>query len=253
MKSLDYEINQLTAFSKTYSDCFDLLQMKLDKLCQFMTCKENEMQWSLWGSHDEIKRFSEQLRETSNQALCSMEKYQSIRALEQKTNMSQYIANLAHSVKEELQHYGICSTSKVLFVGSGAFPLSALTIARETNADVLCLDIDSEAITLGKKVAEATGLQERVQFSQNRLTELSFMKEATHVMIASLVENKHEVLEELKHSIKADTRVMVRYGNGLKSIFNYPLEQDLSHEWEITTIIQSNNIYDTLVLQRKKN
>ncbi|MBH5316434.1 hypothetical protein I6N90_01265 [Paenibacillus sp. GSMTC-2017] len=252
LQSIEYEIKKLTLFSKKCSDCFELLQVKLDELCLFMTSEINEEQWQLWGHDKEIKQQSNQLRQTSTYALCEMEKYQSVSTLENKMDMSDYLTILSGAVKDELNEFRIVATSKVLFVGSGAFPTSALTIAKETNADVLCIDIDSEAIRLGRRVAEISGLQSKVLFSESPLNEQTFLKDATHVIIASLVRNKYEVLEELKKTLNAEAKIILRYGNGLKSVFNYPMEKDLTDDWDTTPISLNKSIYDTMIIESKK-
>lgn len=251
LRSLEYEIKQLCAYAKEHEECFDLLQMKLDALCQFMTIEENDRQWLEWGNQEEIQLYVEQLRETSVQALCDMEKYQSGLAIKQLLNVSEYIEILSRSVRNELRDFRIGHQSKVLFIGSGAFPLSALTIAHETHAKVVCLDIDPEAVEQGRKVAETWGLGDRIVFSGKPLKEISFVNEATHVVIASLVRNKLDILNDLKEKIQSGTRIMMRYGNGLKSIFNYPLEEDLSDDWRRTSISTGEGFYETMIIEPK--
>lgn len=197
------------------------------------------------------KVHSEQLRGTSSQALCDVEKYQSISMLNKKLNISDYISILSNSVKEELVQFHIDKHSKVLFIGSGAFPLSALTIAKEAGADVLCLDVDVEAVDLGRKVVEKSGLGSKVQFSSTSVKGLSIVNEMTHVLIASLVSNKLEIVNDLENRINDNASMIIRYGNGLKSIFNCPLQEDLSAEWNETRINRSKSIYDTVILQPK--
>ena len=148
---MEYEFNQLLAYARTHSECFELLQEKLDELCRFITCEENEEQWRLWGNHEDIKQHSSLLRDISAVALSTMEKYQSLRIVESKLDRSDYIAILSSTIQQELEQFQIDHTSKVLFVGSGALPLSALTIAQESRAEVMCLDIDKEAVDLGKQ------------------------------------------------------------------------------------------------------
>lgn len=250
LKLLEYEIKELTFYSKECCECFELLKNKLDDLCQFMTCEKNLNHWNRWGKDEEIKEQCEKLRETSVQALCDLEKHQSVCTYNHELEISNYISVLSHSVKDELEHFCMDQQSKVLFIGSGAFPVTALTIAKEINAEVMCLDIDVEAVDLAKKVAKISGLESMVTFSNQSLNDLAFIKEATHIIIASLVKNKLEVLSELKETINTNAKVLLRYGNGLKSIFNYPLEKDLSDEWFQTKISHSNKIYDTVILKK---
>ncbi|MFF2888381.1 SAM-dependent methyltransferase [Paenibacillus sp. NPDC057967] len=251
LQSFEYEIHRLKAYSEECSECYELLQLKLDALCSFMTSDESEALWGEWGDREEIRQHGELLRSASNQALCILEKYQSCQVLEQKKNVSEYLSLLAVTVKHELKLFGMEASSRILFIGSGAFPVSALTMAKETGAEVFCLDTDEEAVALGRRVAEAAGLQAKLTFSGSYQDGIFFLEKATHVVIASLVGNKLELLRELKEAAGMDTKIILRYGNGVKSIFNFPLELDPSDEWEITPIIQSKRIYDTVMLQRK--
>ncbi|MFG6494695.1 nicotianamine synthase family protein [Fictibacillus sp. UD] len=250
LKVMEYEINELSKFAEECEDCFDLLKAKLDGLHQFITDDNNISLWREWGEDDDIAVYSERVREAAVQALCNLEKYQSVRSCNHQLNASEYIHTLSKSVKQEMEELQITCSSKVLFIGSGAFPVSALTIASEKKAEVFCVDIDQEAVIMGEKVAGITGLSNHVTFSNQPLQKVDFANEATHVVIASLVKNKQEVLSELKSALQPNTRVILRYGNGLKSIFNYPLETDLSKEWKLKKVTKADSFYDTLVLEK---
>nr|WP_246625284.1 nicotianamine synthase family protein [Fictibacillus nanhaiensis] len=249
---LEYEIKELSVFARECEECFDLLKIKLDSLHLFMTNKENVTLWEQWGEDEDIVSWAEKVREASVRALCDMEKFQSKRSCNHDLNVSKYITTLSKSVKQELEDLSITSQSKVLFIGSGAFPVSALTIASEKNAEVCCLDIDKEAVEMGMKIAELTGLDSRVTFSNKCLKDVPFVKKATHVIVASLVKNKLEVLQDLECCIQTRTKVIVRYGNGLKSIFNYPMEMDLYKDWSIIKSDSTEGIYDTVILEKGK-
>ena len=55
---------------------------------------------------------------------------------------------LCDSVIKELKFLKINLLSKVIFIGS------ALTIAKHTRAEIICLDIDVEAVEMGKNIAK---------------------------------------------------------------------------------------------------
>ncbi len=250
LKLLEYEIKQLNSYSKENSECFELLKNKLDYVCQFMNYEENLKLWDMWKTHREIKETSKELRETSVKALCDMEKYQSICICNNNLDISNYISLLSNSVKYELENFNINSQSKVLFIGSGAFPISAITIAKEIGAEIMCLDIDIEAVEFGRNIATVSGLDSIVKFSNENLKDLAFIKKATHIIIASLVEDKLKVLDDLKNTINKNTKIILRYGNGLKSIFNYPLDKKLPAEWIQTKVNKNKSIYDTIILEK---
>lgn len=198
LRLLECEIRELTSYSGAYCDCYELLKIKLDELCEFMVREETIRQWTVWGGDEEVQKQAERLREAAVMALCNVEKLQSKCILHNEMDVNKYLTTLIQSVKDDLKNFGIDYHSKVLFIGSGAFPVSVLTIAKEFGAKVMGVDIDSEAVLLASHVARAFDIETLVSFSDEKLNSLTFLKETTHIIIASLVENKIEVLDQLK-------------------------------------------------------
>ncbi|GGI45201.1 hypothetical protein GCM10008018_10910 [Paenibacillus marchantiophytorum] len=252
LHKMESQLKQLTFYFHEGHDCMQLLQNKLDELCAFINNEEHIREWHLWSHNEEIRTQAQLLRASSIEALCHVEKYQSRRLHRGESQISDYIRNLSHSVINELNLLQIDRQSKVIFVGSGALPTSSLIIAEHTGAEVLCLDIDLEAVELGRHTARLSGLGGKITFTNTSLLELEFTRKATHVLIASLVSNKLELLEELKQVAPKSVRIMMRYGNGLKSLFNCPLEDDFSEEWTQGKISNPSQIYDILLMERAK-
>lgn len=251
LKLLDFEIKQMTKYTNVFPSCFVLLKNKLDVLCEFINNDENVQKWHSWSQIDEVQEHSRNLRETAVQALCELEKYQSRLIHKHEHPISHYIDQLSNSVRSELESLQVHQHSKVLFIGSGAFPLSALTIAQETGAEVLGMDIEKEAVQLAEQAVAMSDFGNKIAFTHQKLNELAFTKEATHIIVASLVENKLEILEELKLLANSRAKIMMRYGNGLKSLFNYswPLGTELP-EWTQNRVSTSSQLYDTIILER---
>ena len=168
---LRHEITELTAFMNESEFCYELLAIKLDNLSKFVVSKENDKQWNLWGEDKEIRMNSEELREASSKAICTMEKLQSFSTFNNQSDISEYMSTLCDSVKKETDAFGINDKANVVFIGSGAFPISALTIAKHTGAEIICLDIDEEAVEMGKNLAKLIGL-ESVTFTNKTVSEL---------------------------------------------------------------------------------
>lgn len=248
LQTFNYELTLLNNYVEQSSECFELLQAKLDALCRYIVFEGNHHDWNEWGHLKEIDELGEQLRFTSNQALCTLEKFQCQRMLEQKETISEYLAELAKAVEQEIPKFRLQSDSRILFIGSGSLPLSPLTISRKTGAEVLCLDTDREAVWFGTKMAEALGMQEKVRFIGTYDEGLAYIRQATHIMIASLVDRKVELLEMLKSELPWDAIVILRYGNGLKSLFNYPFEEHMATGWQMTPLTRQDSLYDTAIL-----
>lgn len=249
LKLLECEIKELTIYSRANFNCYELLSIKLDELCEFIVKEDTIHHWMVWERDEEVQRQVELLREAAVEALCDVEKNQSKCISLNEMDGNKYLTTLIQSVKDDLESFGITHESKVLFIGSGAFPISVLTIAKEFGAKVMGVDIDSEAVQLSRHVAKAFDSETLVSFSNEKLSSLAFLKETTHIIIASLVENKIEVLDQLKELIKHKVQIMMRYGNGVKSLFNYPFEYDLSEDWIQRHLIVRNPIYDTIIFE----
>ncbi|WP_201318025.1 MULTISPECIES: nicotianamine synthase family protein [unclassified Paenibacillus] len=250
LQLLEDEIMALTHGSQACGGGYNLLRTKLDELCEFMVRDETIRQWKVWGRDKEIQNQAERLREASVEALCNVEKYVSQSISLEEWGASPYLNHLFHSVKGEWQSFGMDGRSKLLFIGAGALPISVLTFAKEFGSTALGIDIDPATVGLANRAAKAYGLETLVRFSDEKLSGLAFRREATHIMIASLVKNKHEVLKQLKETTRDDVEIMVRFGNGVKSIFNYPFESGLTRDWLTVQIIESNPIYDTVILHK---
>ncbi|MGG4488564.1 nicotianamine synthase family protein [Metabacillus idriensis] len=251
MKILLHEITELSAFIKKSSPCCERLTEKLNELSAFVVDEKNEKQWRLWESDQEIKKYASLLRETSSAAVAALEKHQSVCTTKSNADMSGYFSSLSSAVKMDAVRCEISGTSEVFFIGSGAFPLSALTIAKETGARLTCLDIDEEAVEMGREIAGLSGLRDNVRFTSAPVSELPAIKRATHVVIASLVKEKTAIIEQLSSLLPHQAKVILRYGNGLKSIFNYPYHDSPESVWKTEHVYQDKRFYDTLILTKK--
>ena len=170
--------------------------------------------------------------------------------LEDANSCFQYGEELKLTVKQEIHDYKITSQDHILFVGSGSMPITAFTIAKETGAEITCVDIDKEALDLSKKVAIKLGFPNII--FENELFSLSLDK-YSHIIIASLVPLKCEILENIRKTIPVTTKLILRYGNELKELFNYPIYQKEIKTFIKTVIRDRDFIYDTLLLEKETN
>lgn len=249
LNSLRDEIDGLTKAAVSASEALDLLGAQLDRLCEYIVCEENAKRWNRCGERDGIENAAERLRESAAKALCLVEKSRSLRTYTSGLDINPYVSLLSASVKEECGYTLVNRNSKVLFVGAGAFPLSALTIALETSASIFCLDIDEEAEYHGRKLIRYFGLEGNVAYLDNGMNNDELIGQMTHVFIASLVPSKLDVLDNLAATVSSECKVIVRYGNGLKSLFNYPFDTNLLIDWRTTSYCRDKCIYDTVILE----
>ena len=70
---LRHVITELSAFINESEFCFELLAIKFEDLSKFVVSEENDKQWRLWGEDTEIRMNSEELRDASSKAICTIE------------------------------------------------------------------------------------------------------------------------------------------------------------------------------------
>ncbi|WP_332697176.1 nicotianamine synthase family protein [Halalkalibacter lacteus] len=251
LKLLEFEIKELGVLSKKRSTCYDLLRQKIDTLSSFVVSESNRMLWEKWGGDPEVKKQTNNLREMIVQAICDLEKYESKQIIDQDINTGSYFKSLSEQVEVETKTYDINENSYVLFIGAGALPISALAIANKANAQMVCIDIDidEEVIPLAERVTTSFRLDSLVSFSNLKASSLPTIHKVTHVIVASLVKDKDGVISDLYGVLKPESKIIVRYGNGLKSIFNYPLEKNNSLLWNWRKRERKKQFYDTALVK----
>lgn len=253
LKSMTYEINEILKFTEYDTDTYKILKDYLNTICEFICCKDNEECFKRVCKWDEIIKSSEDIRTIINEALSRLEKYEAQEIIDGNKEYYDFRYNndLMSNVEDEVLMGEITSDSKIIFLGSGAMPLSAFTIAKITGAKILCVDIDSEAIMLSRKIAKILGVHNNVLFSNKDISEIEEVKNSTHIIIASLVNNKINIIKGIESTIQDETKVILRYGNFIKSVFNYPLKLDEIKKWKKKKINVKNNFYDSIMLEKK--
>lgn len=251
LKILEFKLKESLEIykRKICNENFELLKTNIDELCTFITNRENQLTFFKVKNEEKIYYYITSIRELSNEILKIIEKEEAISFLKNKENNGfQYRENLRNTIRQEIHDYDIEKGANILFVGSGAIPITAFTIKQEIDVKITCVDIDKEALVLSKKVAQKLGVT-NIYF-ENDIYSLN-LQEYTHIIIASLVFSKHQLLREIESLISKRTKVILRYGNELKELFNYKINlNDIKNFFK--TIIKDNNfIYDSLILERE--
>ncbi|MED3648854.1 class I SAM-dependent methyltransferase [Halalkalibacterium halodurans] len=235
-----------TSYDHTINHCSELESL-IDDYSKFIT---NERNKEIWGQLElakssEFQQLLLDLRKKSALCVSIMEKYRALKLLNGNDGMTDYFKNIESCIINEFGHFRVCSESKVLLIGSGAFPMTPLLIAKQTGAEVVGIDIDDEAITLGLNVIERLGRDLKIRLENTLVEDLDFTKEATHIIFSSTVERKFEILDQLHARTNEDLVEAMRYGNQLKSLFNYSLKEVDQRKWKmVENISRPRHVFD---------
>ncbi|WP_076357006.1 SAM-dependent methyltransferase [Paenibacillus sp. RU4T] len=260
----------LTDFHRTlsgYADAFALLadaydgtaassselEALIDRYSALILEPRNALLWEelTLREPEETERLAERLRERSAACVALMEKYRALKLLDGAENRTGYFRNIEACIEEEFGSFAVTRQSRVLMIGSGSFPMTPLLIARRTGAQVVGIDIDPEAVELGRKVAGRLGPELPIRLETSRIEQLEGLKAMTHIIFSSTIPVKYELLERLHPLAGEHAVVAMRYGGGLKSLFNYPDRHTEDSGWRLAeTVLRPGQIFD-IALYRK--
>ncbi|WP_145408653.1 class I SAM-dependent methyltransferase [Paenibacillus xylanexedens] len=229
------------------------LEALIDHYSRFVTDPENKAAWEQLAEQelDSLHPLVEELRQQSAYCVAIMEKYRALRLQRGDVQIADYFKNIEECIDKEFGSFHVTSQSKVLLVGSGSFPMTPLYIAKRTGAEVVGIDTDEEAITLGQKVVEILGAGLNIRLERILLEQLDYTREATHIIFSSTVANKYDLLDPLHDLTNDHVVVAMRYGDQLKSLFNYPMRETDSQKWKLAdTVLRPDDVFDIALYQK---
>lgn len=239
-------------YNHTIDNCSELERI-IDDFSNFITSERNKKTWEHLSLQEfsDINQLMSDLRGKSAHCVAIMEKYRALKLLDGNDCMSDYFKNIESCIEKEFGSFQVKSESKVLLIGSGSFPMTPLLIAKQTGAEVVGIDIDDEAIKLGLKVVERLGSGLNIRLEQTLVEDLNFVKEATHIIFSSTVERKYEILDGLHILTNENVVVAMRYGDQLKSLFNYPMKKVNEQKWKmVENILLPDHVFDIALYKK---
>ncbi len=112
-------------------------------------------------------------------------------------------------VKEEIRLANVRNWDRVLCIGGGPIPCTAIEIAYQTNAHIHVIDIDNNAVKCARNVIRKLGLQDRITVINAKGQDID-IEPYDVVHVALQVSPKEEVLKNLWEKSKEGNRIIVR-------------------------------------------
>jgi hypothetical protein len=115
---------------------------------------------------------------------------------------------------------------RILFIGNGALPVSALLLHAATGAPVDCVVRDSRVIDISRKVVESCGLGAAVTVLEDpNLDDIVHVYDL--IVIDVLFSNRKRVLKLLRKRCQRNCRILCRTSHGLsRLVYQAALDQD---------------------------
>lgn len=112
-------------------------------------------------------------------------------------------------VKKEIKLANVRSCDKILCIGGGSIPCTAIELANQTNACIHVIDMDNHAVECARCVVKKLGLDEKITVINGKGEEID-IEPYDVVHVALQVTPKEEVLKHIWEKAKEGKRIIVR-------------------------------------------
>jgi hypothetical protein len=135
-------------------------------------------------------------------------------------------------IKNEIKLANIKRGEKVLFIGSGPFPITAILLNKLAGCNVDCYEKKKKYFELSKKVTSQLGLADEVKIKPIK-DEYFRNNSYSTIIIALLAKPKDKILQKLNERISIDTKVICRTSDKVRQVFYEATNQDHLNGYKI--------------------
>lgn len=134
-----------------------------------------------------------------------------------------YLARYEAMARREIAFAGIRERDRVLFIGSGPFPITGIEYSRQTGCHVDCVDFVAEAVDTSRSVLRKLGMSDRIRCHQAR-GECFPASEYSVVLVGVLARPKRAIFTNLEATCPEGCRIIARTTFGLRELVYEPVE-----------------------------
>ena len=104
---------------------------------------------------------------------------------------------------------GLTKNDKILHIGCGAYPLTAITIAEQIGAKIVGIDKKFKNVRRAEIIVNKKNLQNKIKIELGNGTDYNFEK-FDAIIFSSVVSPKTKILENILKTASSETKIIVR-------------------------------------------
>ncbi len=120
-----------------------------------------------------------------------------------------YIKFYEEMVKEEIKMANISSDDRVLHIGCGSIPATSIIIAKETGANIIAIDVDSNSSQKAKQFIKQNTKLNNIIIKNADGAEYPAAEFDT-ILISDGVKKLYNILQNISESLRKNTKVIFR-------------------------------------------
>ncbi len=124
----------------------------------------------------------------------------------------------AELVEAESKLAEVIAGEKILFIGSGPLPMSAILFSLVNRSPVRCFDISETACETSRQVLKSLGIDDRLEII-NGSGEDQPLDEYDIIVVAVMAQPKSRIMENIAVNASSKTRVIVRDTDSAMQVF----------------------------------
>ena len=145
---------------------------------------------------------------------------------------------------------------KILFVGGGPLPLTAIMLAREFGAPSTVIDIDETAVALSRQLITRLGLGSMVRILRDDARQFRDYGKFSSIFVAALAgllpSHKEDIFLRVKQKAKKETHIIARSSWGNRRLLYRPLSPKAYRHFEpVLQIDPYSDIVNSVVILKK--
>lgn len=138
-----------------------------------------------------------------------------------------YLTRYEELARREIALAGITAADRVLFIGSGPLPITAIEYCRRTGCRVECVDYVPQAVEISRAVLRRLDLDRQISCRQAR-GETVAANEFSVVLVGVLAQPKQEIFQSLHGTCAPECRIIARTTFGLRGLIYQAIDLDES-------------------------
>ncbi len=146
---------------------------------------------------------------------------------------------------------------KLLFVGAGSLPLSVIFWAKLYGVEVVALDCDDKAVTLGSKLIQKAGVADKIDYRQENFMQFGGENDFDLIFLAAMALDdeggKAGLLQQADRIMRPNQLLAARTVVGLKKLLYQEVNiNHLKQGWKKTELLVPDvDVINSLILTQK--
>jgi precorrin-6B methylase 2 len=163
-----------------------------------------------------------------------------------------YDMTVGNEYRKERKNFNLSYAKRVLHIGCGSYPITAMVIAEMKDVNVVTIDEDMRAIKRAKKILDKKNLNGNVKAVLGNGTEYP-LNDFDTIIISGCAVPKEKVFERVINDADSNSNIIVRSSFiNIESIINrVNPKQEISIKKKIKNHIFPNSEWDSYFIEKK--